>query len=282
MMAAALPVDDESVDVEAILQRMKQGIPPADVQEYLWRVRLEAEGIPDVVVATNVDPRQYDVKQTANMPAIDAFEAVVDPAMEPADEWRQNLLAEFAELRQLIARWQEIGPPNVESDATDPSQAVPLRTNVPRMNDQDGWHTFFFGRTPNDSEPTDSAPLDHGTPPHLRLLLQFDQVLTRRLLAYHTNWLEDMSALSRARAVWIYALLARLDKPAHADVAAMLRQLPTTVLALAQRASVCHGRARQASQYPHRHHGRVLRAARGDDWGSDMRLLHILSLSTRI
>ncbi|KAJ0396938.1 hypothetical protein ATCC90586_008872 [Pythium insidiosum] len=232
MMAAALPVDDDSVDVEAILQRMKQGIPPADVQEYLWRVRLEADGIPDVVVASNVDPRHYDAKQTANMPAIDALEAIADASLEPEDAWRRNLLAEFAELRQLISRWQEIGPPDAETDATDPSSQVPQRTHVPRMNDQEGWHTFFFGRDPNAVESTESteprmAPesCSHGTPPHLRLLLQFDQVLTRRLLAYHTDWLADMPALSRARAVWIYALLARLDKPVHADVAAMLRQL---------------------------------------------------------
>ncbi|CAH0480849.1 unnamed protein product [Peronospora belbahrii] len=64
------------------------------------------------------------------------------------------------------------------------------------------------------------------TPPHLRLLLQFDQVLTRRLLDYHATWLSDeVMLLSRARAVWIYALLARLDKHVHAGVAATIRQI---------------------------------------------------------
>jgi len=50
-------------------------------------------------------------------------------------------------------------------------------------------------------------------------------VLTRRLIDYHTTWLESVESLSRARAVWIYALLARLDKPVHAGVAATIRQL---------------------------------------------------------
>ncbi|ETN17391.1 hypothetical protein PPTG_05204 [Phytophthora nicotianae INRA-310] len=85
------------------------------------------------------------------------------------------------------------------------------------MSDEEGWIGFFFGKPGTELS---------ATPPHLRLLLQFDQVLTRRLLDYHAAWLsEEMTPLSRARAVWIYALLARLDKPVHASVAATIRQI---------------------------------------------------------
>lgn len=226
MMTTVLPVAGaESVDIQEIVSRMQQGIPPADVQEYLWRVRIEAEGIPDVVVS-DVDPRQFDAKQTANMPSIPSFADTVDEMLLPSEQWKSTLLADFAELRQLIARWQALGPPDAEpqdlsdNDAvfqmTSPSNVTSLRTDVPRMSDGDGWKAFFFGK------PDTQAV---GTPPHLRLLLQFDQVLTRRLLEYHTDWLEDESALSRARGVWVYALLARLDKPVHAGVAATIRQL---------------------------------------------------------
>ncbi|KAG7383274.1 gem (nuclear organelle) associated protein 2 [Phytophthora boehmeriae] len=214
MMAAALPVEgEEAVDVQAIRRRMQQGFPPQDVQEYLWRVRLEAEGIPDVVVS-DVDPRRFDAQQTSNLPTLQSFGSK-STAQErlPGDRWRSELLADFAELRQLIARWEDIGPPRKE-----PGTEEILRTNVPRMSDEDGWIVFFFGKP----EAEEAA-----TPPHLRLLLQFDQVLTRRLLDYHAAWLSDdgMTALSRARAVWIYALLARLDKPVHASVAATIRQI---------------------------------------------------------
>ncbi|KAF1333544.1 Gem-associated protein 2, partial [Globisporangium splendens] len=228
MMAAVLPVDGaDSVDIQAIVRRMQQGVPPSDVQEYLWRVRIEAEGIPDIVVS-DVDPRQFDANQTANMPSLPSFaDTSVDAKLLPTDGWKHALLADFAELRQLIVRWQELGPPETEPSAMDPIDGdgdkgdgfvePTLRTAVPRMSDEDGWKAFFFGKP-------DSA-ID-GTPPHLRLLLQFDQVLTRRLLAYHTDWLEEEGVLlSRARAVWIYALLARLDKPVHAGVAATIRQL---------------------------------------------------------
>lgn len=227
-MAAVLPVAGaDSVDIQAIVRRMQQGIPPADVQEYLWRVRIEAEGIPDVVVS-DVDPRQFDAKQTANMPSIPSFADTVDEKLLPSDQWKSALLADFAELRQLIVRWQALGPPDTEEADDDDSDAAAcqlkssssnvtsLRTDVPRMSDGDGWKAFFFGKSDTQAV---------GTPPHLRLLLQFDQVLTRRLLEYHTEWLEDESALSRVRGVWIYALLARLDKPVHAGVAATIRQL---------------------------------------------------------
>ncbi|KAG1711824.1 hypothetical protein DVH05_009066 [Phytophthora capsici] len=220
MMAAALPVEgEEAVDVQLIRRRIQQGIPPQDVQEYLWRVRLEAEGIPDVVVAPDVDPRQYDAQQTSNMPRLQAFGLEqTDPTRIPDSKWTRELLADFAELRQLINRWEAIGPPKAESVQEGAVPVEILRTTVPRMSDEDGWIKFFFGNPGTDTS---------ATPPHLRLLLQFDQVLTRRLLEYHATWLssEDVEKVSRARAVWIYALLARLDKPVHASVAATIRQI---------------------------------------------------------
>ncbi|ETI34436.1 hypothetical protein L914_18328 [Phytophthora nicotianae] len=219
MMAAALPVEgEEAVDVQLIRRRMQQGLPPQDVQEYLWRVRLEAEGIPDVVVAPDVDPRQFDAQQTSNMPKLQTFGLEeTDPKRTPDNKWKRDLLADFAELRQLIARWEAIGAPKAETVRDGDTPIEILRTKVPRMSDEKGWIGFFFGKPGTELS---------ATPPHLRLLLQFDQVLTRRLLDYHAAWLsEEMTPLSRARAVWIYALLARLDKPVHASVAATIRQI---------------------------------------------------------
>ncbi|KAL7687941.1 hypothetical protein Plhal304r1_c020g0070641 [Plasmopara halstedii] len=217
MMAAVLPVEDaKSVDVQLIRHRMLKGLPPQDVHEYLWRVRLEAETIPDVVVALDVDPRQFDSQQTSNMPKLQTFGS--DEMVQncrPNKEWRAELLANFAELRQLIARWEAIGPPDAEDSNSDiPTET--LRTNVPKMKDEEGWINFFFGKEDESL----------ATPPHLRLLLKFDQVLTRRLLDYHAAWLcEGVTLLTKARAVWIYALLARLDKPVHSNVAAVIRQI---------------------------------------------------------
>jgi Survival motor neuron (SMN) interacting protein 1 (SIP1) len=54
-----------------------------------------------------------------------------------------------------------------------------------------------------------------GTAPSVSLLLQFDQVLALKLLHHHAAWLHSKQ-LSKARAAWIYALLARLTKPVSA------------------------------------------------------------------
>eukprot|EP00752_Nemacystus_decipiens_P018241 g16369.t1 len=64
----------------------------------------------------------------------------------------------------------------------------------------------------------------HGTPPTMRLAMQFDQVLTQRVLAFHADWLRD-NLLSRARAVWIYTLLACLEKPLGSETAALVREV---------------------------------------------------------
>jgi Survival motor neuron (SMN) interacting protein 1 (SIP1) len=64
-----------------------------------------------------------------------------------------------------------------------------------------------------------------GKAPTVSLLLQFDQVLALKLLHHHAAWLHSKQ-LSKARAAWIYALLARLTKPvrrAHSTTASLSR-----------------------------------------------------------
>ena len=61
--------------------------------------------------------------------------------------------------------------------------------------------------------------------PSLSLILQFDQVLTQRIIAFNINWLENAEYLSLSRSQWIYALLAKLETPLYQDTVALLRQL---------------------------------------------------------
>ena len=61
--------------------------------------------------------------------------------------------------------------------------------------------------------------------PSLSLILQFDQVLTQRIIAFNINWLENSDYLSLSRSQWIYALLAKLETPLYQDTVALLRQL---------------------------------------------------------
>lgn len=225
-MNAVLPIDEDGIDKVYFLQRMEDKLPPADVQEYLWRVRHEVEEIPQVVVS-DVNPRDYDKRQTIRVPVLKDCSIVSDPAHLPSEEWKSFVLAEFAEIRQLIRRWQAIR--SEESSIEEHAQ-------VPRQSDEAGWMRFFYGRDLDTDTEVKDAPMEidaecstdrtehTGSPPYLRLALQFDQILTRKLLMYQVEWLETIQ-LTKEHAVWIFALLARLDRPTSADVSAIIRQL---------------------------------------------------------
>lgn len=65
-----------------------------------------------------------------------------------------------------------------------------------------------------------------GYPPTLSLLLQFDQVLTRILFHHHIHFFcEWKFPLTHNRAAWIYALLARMEKPWHREECSAVRRL---------------------------------------------------------
>ena len=72
---------------------------------------------------------------------------------------------------------------------------------------------------------TPSSP----TQPHLPtipLLLQFDQVLTRSVFHHHVHYFcEYKLPLTRIRASWMYAILARLEKPLHREECAAVRSV---------------------------------------------------------
>ena len=104
-----------------------------------------------------------------------------------------------------------------------------------------------------ESVPADWKNGGHGTPPLLRLLLQFDQVLTQRVLSHQINWLQAETeqwkegegegatpgshqdpALARTRHLWIYALLANLSEPLHRDTYAEIRRLYIACVRLGQ------------------------------------------------
>eukprot|EP00816_Leptocylindrus_hargravesii_P000869 CAMPEP_0196828512 /NCGR_PEP_ID=MMETSP1362-20130617/94718_1 /TAXON_ID=163516 /ORGANISM="Leptocylindrus danicus, Strain CCMP1856" /LENGTH=206 /DNA_ID=CAMNT_0042209193 /DNA_START=190 /DNA_END=810 /DNA_ORIENTATION=+ len=137
------------------------------------------------------------------------------------------------------------------------------RVPVPPMRDGVGWHEFCLGfdeaqgniggyfedATSKDDEGSSNIEYGQKSPtsekntsinntpgwklnlpergniPSVALLLQMDQVMTRRVLAHQIRWIEEDWNMTNARGSWIYALLARLSKPLHREDAAMLRRL---------------------------------------------------------
>ena len=78
--------------------------------------------------------------------------------------------------------------------------------------------------TPSSYDPSNVPP--NGYPPSTSLLLQFDQVLTRRLFHHHVHYLcEYKLPLTPNRTKWIYALLARMEKPWHREECCAVRSV---------------------------------------------------------
>lgn len=123
------------------------------------------------------------------------------------------------------------------------------RVALPRMKDRRGWEKFCFGEAASSVTSADSDEEGNeqryfdvrpaGWTPQTRLLLQFDAVMTQAVLSHHVAWLEVLPRLNEARALWIYALLAHLEKPLHRDVEAVIRRLFLRLAAL--RASLPSG-----------------------------------------
>ena len=195
---AVLPVDAVSPEVLAeYTYRANAQLPPADAQEYLWRVRHEAAALPDVtaVAIASLPPPAPTTIHDIFLPDLLPFPA--DRGLTAAQA--MEITSDFADVRQYLV--------HVET-----SYSIPRTMVVPKLGDEDGWRKVFAS-----------------TPPHVRTLVQMDQIMTRRLLHTMLHWLEDddvdVPALSRLRAVWLYALLARLDKPLLADMDACVRDI---------------------------------------------------------
>ncbi len=72
---------------------------------------------------------------------------------------------------------------------------------------------------------SDNIPAN-GYSPTTSLLLQFDQVLTRTVFHHHVHFLcEWRFSLTHSRAMWMYALLARMEKPWHREECSAVRRV---------------------------------------------------------
>ena len=190
---------------------------PQTVEAFVRRMRKESRQLGDVFLAEDEAENSRRRSTASDLPETKETMPV---------EWARSVLADFSDLRLALEAHSAAGVGSKNGS----------RMPVPRLKDSRGWHRFCFGDTeacPDSSDDEESETVDtpQGTLPSVRLLLQFDFVMTQRLVAMHVRWL-DSCALSHNRALWLYALLARLHKPLHRDTCAVLRQLVKRLLAL--------------------------------------------------
>jgi gem associated protein 2 len=159
-------------------------------------------------------------------------------------EWTETTLSNFERLRIYLESCRENG---VGGKLTE-------RVAFPPMKDRAGWHLFCVGEEeatgntdsyfgddydkptnfksrqnqngPSDGETTvpewrREIPAE-GHPASVKVISQMDQVLVRQILTHLCHYVGQGWKLTAQRTLWIYALLARLEKPVHRDEASTL------------------------------------------------------------
>lgn len=247
-MSAALPIkrlDIEGYSEGEIRARMKAGEPPATAEEYLLRVRLEADDIGPVIRSksnnnrnsnNNNDTSTTPSKTTAKKQTILPDFQACPPSLLPSKVWQRHCASCFAECRQYILRVEALY-------ANDTTYKSPT---VPPMNDGYAWERLCFGTNSfavaTGNHTPAPVPLDETLPPLLRVVIGLSAVNVSKLLTKHVRWLctgsnnssrdnKDKGAVKRGRpltlvrAAWLYALLARIDKPLSRKDSSTLRTL---------------------------------------------------------
>ncbi|KAG5190802.1 survival motor neuron interacting protein 1-domain-containing protein [Tribonema minus] len=163
-MEPVLPVYDDDFTRDEILARAKLGEPPLSAEEYLLRVRYEAEGIPDVVTADpsvteTVGSQHSASSSSAAAAAVAAAASTYIPRLEPvvtcsksllaADEWEREALAAFVDIRQYLVYWasQGVGSKYLVYWTSQGvgSKESGQRVEVPALKDEQGWHIYCLG-----------------------------------------------------------------------------------------------------------------------------------------
>lgn len=220
-----------------------------EASEYLARVVQQAQKLPDVFESTSHDNKHEIPEKHRNHVPIDGSAASLsylisdkasltrppseDHLPKSKEVWVKATIQNFDRLRDYLADCREQG---IGGKMTD-------RIPFPPMKDRAGWHQFCVGTDEasgnagsyfgDDYEKRDGKEEENrpqwqqGIPPRghiptVRLLCQMDQVLVRRVIGHLGYYSEQGWELSKQRAAWIYALLARLEKPVHRDDAAAL------------------------------------------------------------
>ena len=229
-----------------------------DGAEYLARVVKQAKTFPEFLVASKDNNETNEMPKilrdhipiegsAASLSYLISGRASLTPPptkdhLPKNQAWIEATINNFEKLQTYLENCKKEGIGGKKTD----------RIPFPQMKDRSGWHIFcvgkddasgnvnsYFGGEDDDCDANNDdtlfeddadlpewrkagIPVD-GHSPSVQLLCQMDQVLIRRVLSHLSHYVcEGWSPLTPQRSSWIYALLARLEKPVHRDDAAVL------------------------------------------------------------
>lgn len=230
--AQALPVEDCGMSRAELQARMADGVEPESAAELLARVRLENEATPqfvtvehDVLERIKEEIAARDKRQQGSGAASASAEsqsaggyAVWDEAKlleepfqtsaqgsAPSGAWRKSTMVDFMNLRQYICRWED-------RLAETPQLLSTGSASHPPAKDKQAWEEFM----------QESAP-------RVSTLINIEQKVAYKVIKDSIDRLQESEALDEKLTLhllaWIYALLARIEKPLGVGLEAQLRVL---------------------------------------------------------
>ncbi len=143
-------VDEEGNPTPFVEPELWKSNPPTTPQEYLLRVRYEAQNMcQQTVVAENIDPRAYDERVTKRIPEVfnqfeeytqvqDETENIVD--VHAPTEWVTQCIRTFTHMRNKVLRDRGY----MDEDGMDEATKI-VFDQIPHNTDWSEWKLYCFG-----------------------------------------------------------------------------------------------------------------------------------------
>jgi len=235
LLAKALYVEDGS-DASVPFDPTK---PPATAEEYLKSVMQEAKHLEGVAIAKNANKLTSNKVQVTVREKADIKQS---KAILPTQEWQNQQIKDFSETRAIFARHvasvQKPGIPNKK------------RHKLPSKTNERGWCCYCYGKDfwstiekakkdedGSETESESDSTQDHNKPsgvfnditegqqPLTSIITQLKQTELIHLLEFQISWVELVGMIREDQGLWLFSLMAHLDKPPHPDVTSSLRSL---------------------------------------------------------
>ncbi|KAI9288990.1 survival motor neuron interacting protein 1-domain-containing protein [Umbelopsis sp. AD052] len=178
--------------------------------------RRQTRRVPAIVVAA--PPPETKKFSPSSLPSRYQFQVEqVTPTAEnllPKDEWRTAFRTRFDGIKESFSHLSKL--PNNE-------------IKLPAAKDKKQWKEFLYG-APKTEESDDQK---EGHNPDVNILQRISQNIVLRLLNWHIEWLEN-NEIQKNQAMWMYALLTRLDKVMTSDETSILRNVSRKCIQIRQ------------------------------------------------
>ncbi|KAH8554036.1 survival motor neuron interacting protein 1-domain-containing protein [Umbelopsis sp. PMI_123] len=213
--------DEEQFSGKSILpvsfeKEIDDGFVPSTGEDYLLMVRRQTRRVPAVVVAA--PPPETKKFSQSTLPSHYQFQVEqVTPTAEnllPNDAWRAEFRTRFDGFKESFSRQSKL-----------PSNEVKL----PTAKDKKHWKIFLYGAPKTEG----SSDQGVGHQPYVNILQRITQDVVLRLLNWHIEWLEH-NEIQKRQAMWMYALLTRLDKVMTSDETSILRNVSRKIIQIRQ------------------------------------------------